>query len=68
MLGRVVEGVQLLHLLLQVHRVGVPDDLQQGHSHGEDHEDVDHLDVGSGGQTVGDPNVAGDEKCDFFLI
>ena len=69
-LGRIVQRTQLFHLLLQVDRVRVPDDLKQGHGHGEDHEDVDHHHVGSGGQAVGNPNVAGDEKwnCALTLV
>ena len=58
-LWRIVQGIQLLHLLLQVDRVGVADDLEQGYGHREDHEDVNHLHVGSGGKAVGNPNVAG---------
>ena len=66
-LWRIIERIQLLHLLLQVDRVGMPDDLKQGYGHCEDHEDVDHLHVGSGGQAVGDPDVAGDEKWNCAL-
>ena len=40
----------------------MPYDLEQGDGHCEDHEDVDHLHVGRGGQAVGNPDVAGDEK------
>ena len=61
-LWRIVERIQLLYLLLQVHRVRVPDDLKQGHDHREDHEDVDHLHVSSGRQAVGNSDMAGDEK------
>ena len=63
----VLERIQLLNLLLKVHRVCVPNDLEQGNDHCEDHEDVDHLHVGSGGQAVGDPDVAGDEKWKHAL-
>ena len=42
--------------------VGVPDDLEEGDGHREDHEHVDHLHIGRGGQAVGDPNVAGGRK------
>ena len=51
--------VQLAHLQPQTLGVGVPDDLEQGDGHREDHEDVDHLHIGSGRKAAGDPNVAG---------
>ena len=38
--------------------VGVPDDLEEGDGHREDHEHVDHLHVGGCRQAVGDSNVA----------
>ena len=51
--------VQLADLQPQALGVGVPDDLEQGDGHREDHEDVDHLHVGSGGQAAGNPDMAG---------
>ena len=51
--------VQLADLQPQALGVGVPDDLEQGDGHREDHEDVDHLHIGSGRKAAGDPNVAG---------
>ena len=38
--------------------IGVPDDLHQGDGHGEDHEDVNHLHVGSGRKAAGYSDVA----------
>ena len=55
---RIRELVQLDHLEPQVLGVGVPDDLEEGDGHREDHEHVDHLHVGSCRQAVGNSNVA----------
>ena len=60
--------VQLDHLEPQVLGVGVPDDLEEGDGHREDHEHVDHLHIGRGGQAVGDPNVAGERKLCYQSI
>ena len=50
--------VQLAHLQPQALAVGEPDDLEEGDGHCEDHEDVDHLHISSGGKAVGNPDVA----------
>ena len=50
--------VQSADLRPQALGVGVPDDLEEGDGHREDHEHVDHLHVGSCRQAVGDSNVA----------
>ena len=67
-LWRILQKIQLLDLLLQVHRVRVPNDLEQGHGHCEDHEDVDHLHVGSGGQAISNSDMAGDGKLNLDLV
>ena len=61
--------VQLADLQPQALGVGVPDDLEQGDGHCEDHEDVDHLHVGSGWKAAGNPNMAGKwhQKCIISL-
>ena len=64
---RIRDLVQLDHLEPQVLGVGVPDDLEEGDGHREDHEHVDHLHVGRGGEAVGDPNVAGMRKLCYQI-
>ena len=65
---KVGEFVQLADLQPQALGVGVPDDLEQGDGHREDHEDVNHLHVGSGREAAGDPDMAGNWKIIYSRI
>ena len=51
--------VQSADLRPQALGVGVPDDLEEGDGHSEDHEDIDHLYVGCGRKAACDPDMAG---------
>ena len=54
----VVRDSKLVQLQLQGLLVGVESHFEKGEGHGEDHPDVDHLNVRGGGKAARDPNEA----------
>ena len=53
-----VRDPKLVQIQLQGLFVGVESHFEEREGHGEDHPDVDHLDIGGGGQRARYPNEA----------